>query len=94
MVAPIVRPCCNSPLGEPHKPECAHVTLAELRIWRDRGHPSLQGKDSFLEGLRKAHGILQRLYVQQGARLPSNVFMAMTNLHVEIVARTDDKEVA
>lgn len=75
-------------------PECEHVTLADLRAWRDHGYPSLQGKDGFLEGLREAHRILQRLYCQQGARLPNNVFMAMTNLHVEIVARTGSKEVA
>ena len=36
---------------------------------------------------RRAHSILQELFVAQG-HLPNNLYMAMTHLHIEIVART------
>lgn len=43
---------------------------------------------------RRAHAILQDLFVAQG-HLPNNLYMAMTHLHIEIVARsTPAKEAA
>lgn len=47
-----------------------------------------------LHGLREAHDILQRLYVAHGVRCPNNVFMAMTHLHIEIIARSTPAAVA
>lgn len=50
--------------------------------------PPLPPETYLLAQLQEAYRILQRLNVSFDKKLPDNVYMAITHLHIEIIART------
>lgn len=72
-------PCCEDGLC----PKCS-TSLIPI-AFDEHAQAAQKARQHDLAEALRAHAILQALYVAQG-RLPSNLIMAMTYLHVEIVA--------
>lgn len=62
-------------------------TIRANRAFDECAQNARAARQHELAEARRAHDILQALFVAQG-RLPNNLYMAMTYLHVEIVAGT------